>query len=433
MQMFNAFLEYEWMKCCRSMRLLNAIFALLIISTTVQATETDSLHHYNYSLHVMPGKILALDKYAAKWIRETNNLSIAAEIGRVALPTDSDAYASDFGYPSLTLGVRYMLNHQVRLRRSPDTAWGMAEMVDYDSHLGNTLSLYGKFYRPFARHQHWETAYSLSFGIGYSHTKYNKQNNIDNELIGTNALIYFGAGVHATYHLNEQWGIRGGLEFVHHSNGALYRPNKGSNSFGTSIGVVYEPYYNLLVHRTKAYSPQPFERYWYLNLSAGMGAKTMLEDWLTTQFRTPSSHPDYRTEHFKVYAAYSVQADVMCRYARRWASGIGIDWFYGTYASHIADLDAQQGNIAKHSPWSLGIAAKHEVFYHQLSLGMSFGWYLHRQMGYNALFNESRFYERIGLHYTFSSAGGLKLGINIKAHETKADLTELVIAYPFRL
>ena len=233
---------------------MNAIFALLIFSTTVQAAETDSLHHYNYSLHVMPGKILALDKYAAKWIRETNNLSIAAEIGRVALPTDSDAYASDFGYPSLTFGVRYMLNHQVRLRRSPDTAWGMAEMVDYDSHLGNTLSLYGKFYRPFARHQHWETAYSLSFGIGYSHTKYNKQNNIDNELIGTNALIYFGAGVHATYHLNQQWGIRGGLEFVHHSNGALYRPNKGSNSFGTSIGVVYEPYYNLLVHRAKAYS-----------------------------------------------------------------------------------------------------------------------------------------------------------------------------------
>ena len=145
MQMFNAFLEYEWMKCCRSMRLLNAIFALLILSTTVQAGETDSLHHYNYSLHVMPGKILALDKYAAKWIRETNNLSIAAEIGRVALPTDSDAYAADFGYPSLTFGVRYMFNHQVRLRRSPDTAWGMAEMVDYDSHLGNTLSLYGKY------------------------------------------------------------------------------------------------------------------------------------------------------------------------------------------------------------------------------------------------------------------------------------------------
>ena len=112
---------------------------------------------------------------------------------------------------------------------------------------------------------------------------------------------------------------------------------------------------------------------------------------------------------------------------------MGIDWFYGTYASHIADLDAQQGNVAKHSPWSLGIAAKHEVFYHRLSLGLSFGWYLHRQMGYNALFNESRYYERIGLHYSFPVLGGLKAGINVKAHQTKADLTELVVAIPVRL
>lgn len=415
------------------MRVLPLIVGLLLMSTDVCAERADSLHHYNYSLQVMPGRLVALDQYAERWIKKTPNLSLAAEIGRVALPNDSDAFASDFGYPSLTLGLRYTLNNQVRLHRDPDPAWGQAKEVDYNSHLGNTVSLYGKFYRPFFRHLRWETAYSFSFGVGYSHLKYNKQNDIDNELIGTHALIYFGAGVHATYHLNNQWGIRGAIEFVHHSNGALYRPNKGSNAVGTSLGVVYEPYYKQLINTAHPRFYQPFQRYWYLNFAAGVGAKTMLEDWLTTQFRTDPSHPDYRTEHFKVYAAYSLQADVMCRYARRWASGVGIDWFYGTYASHIAGLDARQGNVAKHSPWSLGIAAKHEVFYHRLSLGLSFGWYLHRQMGYNALFNESKYYERIGLHYAFPVLGGLKAGINIKAHQTKADLTELVVAIPVRL
>ena len=44
-----------------------------------------------------------------------------------------------------------------------------------------------------------------------------------------------------------------------------------------------------------------------------------------------------------------------------------------------------------------------------------------------------RIYERIGVNYSFPSLNGLKLGINVKAHTTKADFTEVVITYPFRL
>lgn len=415
------------------MKLVNIVIVLLLLSLSVKASTIDSLGHYNYTLQVMPGKLLALDPYAKRWVKTTPNLSVAMGIGYVALPNDSDAYAADYNYPSLTLGLRYTLNNKIRFHRSPDPAWGEAKEVNYDSRLGNTVSLYGQFYRPFFRYQHWETAYSFSFGLGYNRLKYNKQNNIDNEMIGTHCLIYFGTGVHATYHLGTQWGIRGAVEFVHHSNGALYRPNKGSNTIGTSIGIVYEPYYKQLIDTKHTCFYQPFERYWYLNFVAGIGAKTMLEDWLTTQFRTPPSHPDYRTEKFQIYAAYSLQADVMYRYARRWASGIGIDWFYGTYASHIAHLDNVQQNKAKHSPWSLGIAAKHEVFYHHLSLNVSLGWYLHRHMGYNALFNESKYYERVGINYSFPRYNRLKIGINVKAHFTKADLTEIVVAYPILL
>lgn len=405
----------------------------LFFSATTGAENTDSLSRRGYSLHVMPGKVVALDQYAKMWMKHTPNFSVAAEMEHVSLPSDSDAYASDFGYPSLHLGVRYTFNNQVRLHRDSHPAWGMAEMVDYDSRLGNTISLYGRFLRPFVRRKHWETAYSLSFGVGYNAVKYNKRDNIDNELIGSHLLIYFGAGLHLTYHLDEKWGIRGAVEFVHHSNGALYRPNKGSNTIGPSVGVVYQPYYKHLLNRSQSQFYEPFERYWYLDFSAGVGAKTMLEDWLTTQFRTPATEPDYRTEDFKIYAAYSLQANVMYRYARRWASGVGIDWFYGTYASHIAELDAKQGNMAKHSPWSLGVAAKHEVFYHRFSLAVALGWYLHRQMGHNAQLNESKYYERVGIHYVFPKFGGLKLGVNVKAHQTKADLTEVVLTCPVRL
>lgn len=409
------------------------LFFIIFICLATNASEIDTLQHYNYSLQVMPGKLLAIDKYCKRWIKKTPNLSVAVEIGRVALPQDSDAFASDFGYPSLTFGLRYTFNDKIRLHRNPDAAWGMAKEVNYDSHLGNTFSLYGQFYRPFFRHKHFETAYSFSFGLGYSSLKYNKQNDIDNELIGSHILIYFGAGLYATYHLTHQWGIRAGLELVHHSNGALYRPNKGSNVVGPSVGLVYEHSYKLLVNTAHPCFYQPFQCYCYLNFAVGIGAKTMLEDWQLTQFYTPSTSLNYRKENFHIYTAYSLQADVMYRYARRWASGMGVDLFYGTYAEHIAQLDVLQGYHLKHSPWSLGIAAKHEVFYHNLSLNISLGYYLHRYMGHNALANEAKYYERIGFNYTFPCLQGFKVGFNVKAHITKADLSEVVLSYPLKL
>lgn len=411
-----------------------SLFVFLFATySSLLAEEKDSVRHWGMAVSVMPSEVVALDSYDKRWLNKRANGSVAIAFNHVALPSDSDAYAKDFGYPSLSIGLRYTFNGAVKMRRSEDKAWGMAQMVDYDSRLGNTLSVYGTFTRAIYRNRKWETSYALSGGIGFNTQWYDKANNIDNELIGTPILIYFGAGLFQTYRFSQSWGVRAGIEFVHHSNGALYRPNKGSNTIGPSLGLVYYPYYEAQVRDRNMYKSEPFKKSLYLNISLGIGGKTMLEDWLLTQFQTPPTDPNYRTEDFKFYMAYSLQADLMYRYARRWASGIGMDLFYGSYASHIKALDTAKGIEMRHSPWSLGLAGKHEVFYHNLSLAMSLGFYLHRQMGANAKENETPYYERIGVHYTFKSLQGLKLGINVKAHRTKADLTEIVLVYPIRI
>ena len=110
---------------------------------------------------------------------------------------------------------------------------------------------------------------------------------------------------------------------------------------------------------------------------------------------------------------------------------MGADLFYGTYSRHIAEMDAAAG--VRHSPWSFGLSAKHAVFYHNLSLDMSLGYYLYREMGTGAKALEKPYYEHIGLHYTLRALRNLTVGINIKAHLTKADLTELVVSYPVKL
>lgn len=123
----------------------------------------------------------------------------------------------------------------------------------------------------------------------------------------------------------------------------------------------------------------------------------------------------------------------MRRYARRWATGVGADVFYGTYASRVAEIDEKDGLTVRHSPWSVGVSVNHRAYFHRLSLEMAVGYYLFRHAGDNARQVETRYYERIGLHYSLPILKGITMGIDVKAHKTKADLTEIVIAKPFRL
>ena len=409
------------------------LIAFVYVATQAKAIEKDSIRHWGFTVSMMKSEIIALDKNQRKYLKEKENGSVALELNHINLPSDHDSYAKDYNYPSLSIGLRYTMNNRVRFHRTPDLDWDKIEEVPNDSRLGNTLSLYGTFQRAIHRNKHWETSYSLSGGIGYTNKWYNKDNNIDNDFIGTPLLIYFGAGIHQIYRFAREWGVRASLEFVHHSNGSFYHPNKGSNCVGPSVGIVYYPYYETFIREHGSFQSAPFKKFLYLDLTVGIGAKTLVEDWQITQFRIPKTDPNYRTGDFKRYATYSLQANLMYRYARRWASGIGIDAFYNTYAPHIEQLEQKEGNNIDCKPWSFGIAGKHETFFHNLSVNVALGTYLYRRMGSIDRELGGRIYERIGVNYSFPSLNGLKLGINVKAHTTKADFTELVITYPFRL
>ena len=402
----------------------------LFLSTVLYACEEDSTRHVGYTVYVFPQWQIAMDEYEQKWLHGKNASAFGAELNYTALPSDSDAFAMDYHYPTLSLGVKMALNHGVTMHRSPDPSWGKAQMVDYDSHLGDLFTLYGSFARPLLRKGRWQIDYVLRAGFGYGPFTYNKTNNIDNELIGSAFNIYFGAGVAASYQLAKDWALTAGLMYGHHSNGALARPNKGENHWGPVMGVRYQTA-TLPSHILN--KPTSFPKYWYADFRLGVGGKTLLEDWQRTQFYTDPDQPDYRTERFHFYMAYSGQASLMYRYARRWASGIGADLCYGSYYKHVQDLDEVAGHNEKHSPWSVGIAARHEVYYHRLSLDMTLGIYLYRHMGYSAKQVEQPYYERIGVFYSFPKLANMKIGASVQAHRTKADLTELIVSLPFRI
>ena len=397
-------------------------------------TERDSVSRFGFAAYINPGLQIATDRRIKEILNESAMIGVGAEVSFMTLPGDGNPYAADFGYPTLAFGIRYTFNNMVRMHRDADLLWGTAEEADYDSRLGNTLSLYASFRRPIVRTRHWEVDYTLGLGLAWSNKAYNPDNDIDNEMIGSHICCYFNAGAHLTYHIAPQWGVWIGGDFVHHSNGALDRPNKGSNAVGPSVGVTYTPYYEAVTKAPRyGVRHEPFDQYLYINVTAGAGMKTLHEEYSWTQYSADPSDPDYRTEHFSHYACYSVQMDFMWRYARRWASGIGFDVFYSNYHQRLAELDALSGHERTHSPWSLGVAGKHTVFYGRWSLPMEAGWYCFRRMGYHAKKSDKPYYERIGLHYSIAALGDISFGINISAHAFKANFTEVAMSVPVKL
>ena len=411
-----------------------AILILLsTLSINVSAEENDSLSiaKMGIEFRYIPAQTLTLDKEPRIWTKTKDTHSWAAQIN--ITPT-KNAYAHDYNYPTFSFGLRYHLNHGTTMHR--DDPWGEAQPVNYTSKLGNFLTLYGTFNRPLYRSKHWQWGYYLGTGIAYTSLKYNQKNDIDNEYIGSHLNIYFNAGLYGQVKIAKEWSVKGGLDFAHHSNGAMARPNKGANYFGPFIGLVYEPQQAtspIAKHNTN--ETKPFQKYWFTEFTLGLGGKTLLEEWLQTQFNTPQGQPDYRKEHFTYYGAYSFHTHILYRYARRWASGIGVGLFYGEYAHRIARMDKENGHTdEKHSPWSASIEARHEVYYGNASVRLTLGYYLYRHMGYSANRGlEYPYHEQVGVFYSFPKLKGLTLGFSVNAHATKADFTELQISMPVRL
>jgi len=407
------------------------LLSTLSINVTAEVNDSLSIAKMGIEFRYIPAQTLTLDKEPRIWTKTKETHSWAAQIN--VTPT-KNAYAHDYNYPTFSFGLRYHLNHGTTMHR--DDPWGEAQPVNYTSKLGNFLTLYGTFNRPLYRNKHWQWGYYLGTGIAYTSLKYNQKNDIDNEYIGSHLNIYFNAGLYGQVKIAKEWSVKGGLDFAHHSNGAMARPNKGANYFGPFVGLVYEPQQATSpIAKRNTEATQPFQKYWFTEFTLGLGGKTLLEEWLQTQFNTPQGQPDYRKEHFTYYGAYSFHTHLLYRYARRWASGVGVGLFYGEYAHRIARMDKENGHTdEKHSPWSASIEARHEVYYGNVSVRLTLGYYLYRHMGYSANHGlEYPYHEQVGVFYSFPKLKGLTLGFSVNAHATKADFTELQLSIPVRL
>ena len=339
------------------------------------------------------------------------------------------AYASDYNYPTLTFGLLVSDFNKVRLRYNP---YG-TRPIDYDSRCGTSFVLYGSFRRAFFRTQSgWSADYTFSNGIGYNTHIYNRFTNVDNVMLGSRLSVYFDVAFALNYRYR-QCEFFVGPEFRHLSNGGTVRPNKGINKLGVGTGVRYylQPFDSISLTRTRT----PFEgKKVYLNISHANGIRASQGEWLydANNFiwnKNDVENVRYGKDGYRMCYYHLLSTDLMCRYARRYASGIGLDALYEPYN---LDIETQvKGERPKQVQWSLGLAAKHEVFFRRMSMQMAVGYYLSRLFNeYSNTTEEYPFYERIGLRYNLPILNNnISVGYNIYAHLTKAYGTELVIDF----
>ena len=420
------------------------MIGMLLSSLTAycQPVMTDTLddaRHWGYEAELQAGQVLMLDKYQKAYMLGKSDYSTAFKFNHVSLPSDSDAFAYDYHYPTFSIVGKFSKNNGVTMHRNEDfPRWDnwdddYYELAPYNTHLGNSFAIFGSFAYPLYRSSRWEFAICGNLGIAYSTSKYDKQTSVDNDMIGSHVLFYAGGGMNATYRFAASWGIKAGLDYWHISNGSTHQPNRSANVLGPTLGVVYYPYYENLLKKRQTYTPPPFKRYWYLNLKGGIGMKTCIEDWERTQYQITKDDPDWRTEDFPLFSVASFQADAMYRYARIGAIGGGIDIQYNSSYAHIRDIDTQKGIDCKHNPWIIALDVKHTLFYGNVSFALGGGVYLYKQMGDYARRKDSFFFNRIGVHYTIPQLHNLTAGIEVKAHLTKADWAEFVISWPINL
>ena len=350
-------------------------------------------------------------------------MTYEASVGFQTNPTDSSAYAQQFGYPILNFGFSLARTENFKF---------------YDqTRFPDLYSLYGSFERTLLRRKWFSLGYLLDFGVTYNPGRYDPVNNPGNNWLSSPVMAYFGAGAFAKVHLGKRWEIGADAMFRHYSNGRLALPNEALNALGVGLFARYR----LEDYDHKKYTGVPrlrrdYKRGMQYMVVLGGAVHTCMAEW-NAKVETEDDPVKKSEVRLKAHPKFSISVDAMYRYALRYASGVSLDVFYSSNmkeleaSDRIVYGDAAVDNSPGYSPISVGLALVHEVYWHNLAVHIAVGAYPYRHKGVNGAEAKEAgdrergwHYEKAGIRYYFPKFGDTFLGFAIKSHSIKAEYLE---------
>ena len=408
----------------RVKRIFAAALAGFALTTAAPAQEKPAAReHIGFQLSGSLARIVPQHDYINSLLHSYScNYQDARFLWRTK-PADRNIFDKNYHYPILQAGILHADFSHIRLNRFAP---------EYDSKLGHAIALFGGLQIDFVRRGPWSLGCDLQNGVAFFTKHYNYNNNRDNEVIGSVATLFIGASLQTRYRVAPQWTVGLSGDFRHCSNGHITRPNLGTNTISGSLSLTYD----LEPQATRAHDdsltvaidnearatnnkkrPQVF-----VDLSAGLSLKSLLEEFMAD----PSTH-------VKTYGVFTAMVAPMVRYHRMHASGVQCDFMYANYIDRVQEIDKKNGHEGeyRYSPYIMGLALRHELFYRHFSMSASAGIYLRHRTGHYSATEESKFYQTLGLRYNFPFTDDrLFVGYNVKAHKlSKADCMQFMVGW----
>lgn len=305
----------------------------------------------------------------------------------------SSPYASICKHPEVGVGFQFDGLAGVKAANGPG--------------LGNIYSLYGYIDRPLLVLGGFSLGYSGEFGLGFMFNKrYDPVTNPWNVVISSPVNAHISLGLQVQYAVTPRYDAGIAFFFNHHSNGAVTFPNYGLNAFELALRIGMKSPGNLAEQHHESVDDGFKPGFQFgIQVSGGILSneacfeKTLEETgaWVNNR-----------------YSKYSFEANVLYRYCRTHATGLGFDLFVTPFCDKIAEYD---GLGETYGPVSCGFSILHELSYHNFATMVGLGRYLHHNDG---LARNKTFYQLVTIKYYFPQLGDIYAGIILKAHKFKA-------------
>lgn len=338
------------------------------------------------------------------------------------LPTDTCSYASAYGFPTVGIGISVSNLANVQMEGS--------------SHLSDIYTIYGSFERPLVRGTLLTWGFRLEGGLTTTSLHlWDPVGNPGNEALTSRFMANASVGLFAKYHIGRRWEVGASLMYRHYSNGRLSIPNAGLDVLGGGIFARWRlnDYHPTLYPRTSI--NRPFDgRGLLCHLSIGGGVHSCQTEWRAAKkIAEESGEPMQR--RFPQHPKMSLSADLMYRYALKYASGLGLDLYWSSNMKQLRESDlilygeeAVEASLG-YDPLSLGVSVHQEIYWRNCSLYVALGGYLYRHKGIGG--DRGWHYERAGLRYYPPRGKGSFVGLTIKAHSFVAEYLEFSTGFRF--
>ena len=318
-----------------------------------------------------------------------------------------DEIKEAFEYKAIDIqvGWRHVSNTPYNyIYRYPNLGLGFNMTLTHSQEIGRPLAIYGFMEIPFSipsfRHR-LKIGYFTQLGLGFNLKPFDEFRNPINQNIGSKLNSYVHLGLNATIRITERLDLQASLGLKHFSNGSAKKPNSGINLIPLNMG------FQLKVGEVK---PIPGEK-------PSFEKKSLPPYWNFMLYSGLKNYDVGEPEFFRggIGISYVIPSGYKYRY------GLGLDFFWAQGA-HIRNPDLllnfrDKTSFAVVGTWEWQLTDN-------LFIPVGIGAYLYR----NELNQEiTWYYERLGVRYRHQNR--LFFGIQIKAHQIKADFFELTLGY----